>query len=135
MANNINIDVDDYVSDIINLLESVTLSFQDGVIEDSCFMEESDDVTNALIRIPPLKLKRLPSDFKYVHLDPDGSYPIIISSFLTTKMEHKLVNVIQIYRSAIDWTLDDMKGIDPSIFHKASILRRLPKLLGNSNVV
>ena len=72
--------------------------------------------SETLIPAPPsLELKPLPSELKYVHLDENGKYPIIISSSLSPEQENKLIDVIQKHRSAIGWSLDDIKGINPKV--------------------
>ncbi|CAN6576830.1 unnamed protein product [Malus baccata var. baccata] len=42
--------------------------------------------------------------------------PVIISSSLTAQEEDKLVRVLQEYRTAIRWTLADIKGISPTTY-------------------
>ena len=49
------------------------------------------------------------------YLDLDGSHPGIISSTLDSTQERKLLDFIQQHRSAIGWTLEDIKGIEPHI--------------------
>ncbi|KAM2863776.1 hypothetical protein FF1_022506 [Malus domestica] len=61
-----------------------------------------------------LELKLLPSHLKYVFLGEQKTMPVIISSSLTAQEEDKLVRVLREYRTAIGWTLADIKGISPS---------------------
>ncbi|KAM1271317.1 hypothetical protein ACFX2J_032155 [Malus domestica] len=78
------------------------------------------DSTNKLlpsvIQPPSLELKPLPSHLKYVFLGKQETLPIIISSLLTAQEEDKLVRVLREYRTAIGWTLADIKGISPYHF-------------------
>ncbi|KAM2711981.1 hypothetical protein EV1_032053 [Malus domestica] len=78
------------------------------------------DSTNKLlpsvIQPPSLELKPLPSHLKYVFLGEQETLPIIISSSLTAQEEDKLVRVLREYRTAIGWTLADIKGISPYHF-------------------
>lgn len=72
-------------------------------------------MSNTLIPTPLVELKPLPSELDYVHLDVDGHRLINISSSLAPKQEHKLIDVTQAHHSTIKWTLDDNKGICPSV--------------------
>ncbi|CAN6720979.1 unnamed protein product [Malus baccata var. baccata] len=63
---------------------------------------------------PTLELKPLPSHLKYVFLGEDETLPVIISSSLTALEESKLVRVLKEYKTAIGWTLADIKGISPT---------------------
>ncbi|KAM1181525.1 hypothetical protein ACFX19_000121 [Malus domestica] len=67
-----------------------------------------------VIQPPSLEFKPLPSHLKYVFLGEQEMLPIIISSSLTTQEEKKLVRVLREYRTAIGWTLADIKGISPT---------------------
>ncbi|KAM2676301.1 hypothetical protein EV1_002983 [Malus domestica] len=68
----------------------------------------------SVIQPPSLELKPLPSRLKYVFLGEQETLPIIISSSLTAQEEDKLVRVLREYRTAIGWTLADIKGISPT---------------------
>ncbi|CAN6560268.1 unnamed protein product [Malus baccata var. baccata] len=61
-----------------------------------------------------LELKPLPSHLRYVFLGEDETLPVIISSSLTAEDESKLVRVLKEYKTAIGWTLADIKGISPT---------------------
>ncbi|CAN6554896.1 unnamed protein product [Malus baccata var. baccata] len=63
---------------------------------------------------PTLELKPLPSHLRYVFLGEDETLPVIISSSLTAQEESKLVRVLKEYKTAIGWTLADIKGISPT---------------------
>ncbi|CAN6700797.1 unnamed protein product [Malus baccata var. baccata] len=63
---------------------------------------------------PTLELKPLPSHLKYVFLGEDQTLPVIISSSLTAQEEDKLIRVLKEHKSAIGWTLADIKGISPT---------------------
>ncbi|CAN6579433.1 unnamed protein product [Malus baccata var. baccata] len=65
----------------------------------------------SVIQPPSLELKPLPSHLKYVFLGEQETLPVIISSSLTAQEEDKLVRVLREYRTAIGWTLVDIKGI------------------------
>ncbi|CAN6554889.1 unnamed protein product [Malus baccata var. baccata] len=63
---------------------------------------------------PSLELKPLPSHLKYVFLAEQETLPAINSSSLTAQEEDNLVRVLWEYRTAIGWTLADIKGISPT---------------------
>ncbi|CAN6560281.1 unnamed protein product [Malus baccata var. baccata] len=68
----------------------------------------------SVVQPPTLELKPLPSHLKYVFLGEDDTLPVIISSSLTAQEESKLVRVLKEYKTAIGWTLADIKGISPT---------------------
>ncbi|CAN6711810.1 unnamed protein product [Malus baccata var. baccata] len=68
----------------------------------------------SVIQPPSLELKPLPSHLKYVFLGEQETLPIIISSSLTAQEKDKLVRVLRKYRTAVGWTLADIKGISPT---------------------
>ncbi|KAB2606299.1 S ribonuclease [Pyrus ussuriensis x Pyrus communis] len=63
---------------------------------------------------PTLELKPLPSHLKYVFLGQDQTLPVIISNLITAQEEDKLIRVLKEHKSAIGWTLADIKGISPT---------------------
>ncbi|KAL5560436.1 hypothetical protein UlMin_036647 [Ulmus minor] len=76
--------------------------------------------TTSSIKEPPkLELKELPSHLRYAFLEESSYYPVIINSSLNDLEEEKLLRVLREHRKAIGWTIDDIKGISPSIcMHK-----------------
>ncbi|CAN6718900.1 unnamed protein product [Malus baccata var. baccata] len=68
----------------------------------------------SIVQAPTLELKPLPSQLKYVFLGEDQTLPVIISSSLTAQEEDKLIRVLKEHKSAIGWTLADIKGISPT---------------------
>ena len=66
-----------------------------------------------------LTLKELPSHLKYEFLEPEKRKPVIISAALTEAEEQKLLEILRKYKEAIAWSIEDLKGISPSIcMHK-----------------
>ncbi|CAN6687824.1 unnamed protein product [Malus baccata var. baccata] len=64
---------------------------------------------------PTLELKPLPDHLKYVFLGDDETLPVIVSSSLTTHEEEKLIRVLREHKTAIGWTLADIRrGSTPS---------------------
>ena len=66
-------------------------------------------------RPPKLELKPLPSHLKYAFLGVEETFPVIISSSLGSNQENKLFEILRTHRSAIGWTIADIKGIRPLI--------------------
>jgi hypothetical protein len=64
---------------------------------------------------PVFDLKPLPDDLKYAYIDDKKIYPIIINSKLSGKEEERLLETLKKHRGAIGYTLDDLKGISPTI--------------------
>ena len=66
-----------------------------------------------------LTLKELLSHLKYEFLEPEKRKPVIISAALTEAEEQKLLVILRKYKEAIAWSIEDLKGISPSIcMHK-----------------
>ena len=64
-------------------------------------------------------MKELPSHLKYEFLEPDKRKPVIILAALTEAEEQKLLVILRKYKEAIAWSIEDLKGISPSIcMHK-----------------
>ncbi|XP_014511522.1 uncharacterized protein LOC106770213 [Vigna radiata var. radiata] len=61
-----------------------------------------------------LELKELPLHLKYVFLEANGGKPVIISKALSPKEEEKLVEVLNVNKGAIGWSIADLKGISPT---------------------
>jgi hypothetical protein len=68
---------------------------------------------------PKKELKLLPDNLKYKFLGPAKSLPVIIASDLIDAQEEELLEVLREHKEAIDWTIEDIKGISPSlVMHK-----------------
>ncbi|KAM1519888.1 hypothetical protein ACFX1Z_022643 [Malus domestica] len=103
----------DEVVDMVAALESLPsqsgkspLSILDSVL--------ANKLLPSIVQPPTLELKPLPSHLKYVFLGEDQTLPVIISSSLTAQEEDKLIRVLKEHKSAIGWTLADIKGISPT---------------------
>ncbi|CAN6712666.1 unnamed protein product [Malus baccata var. baccata] len=68
----------------------------------------------SVIQAPVLELKSLPDHLKYVFLGDEETLPVIVSSSLTALEEEKLIRVLKDHKTAIGWTLADIKGISPT---------------------
>nr|XP_016507125.1 PREDICTED: uncharacterized protein LOC107824834 [Nicotiana tabacum] len=63
---------------------------------------------------PKLELKPLPGHLRYEFLGPDSTLPVIISSGLLDVQVQQLLQVLKECKTAIGWTMADIKGISPA---------------------
>ena len=66
-------------------------------------------------RPPKLELKPLPTHLKYAFLGEEDTFPVIISSSLDLTQENQLLEILKTHRTALGWTIADIKGISPLI--------------------
>ena len=76
-------------------------------IEDRVFPSEE--------KPPKLELKPLPLHLRYAFLGVEETFPVIISSTLESYRENKLLEILRTHKTAIGWTIIDIKGISPLI--------------------
>ena len=67
-------------------------------------------------RPPKLELKPLPTHLKYAFLVEEETFPVIISSSLELNQENQLLEILRTHRTALCWTIADIKGISPLIY-------------------
>ena len=67
-------------------------------------------------------MKELLSHLKYVFLELEKAKLVIISVALTEDEEQKLLKILRKYKEAIAWSIEDLKGISPSIFMHKNLL-------------
>ncbi|CAN6691797.1 unnamed protein product [Malus baccata var. baccata] len=65
-------------------------------------------------KAPKLELKLIPEHLKYAFLEEDETLPVIISSQLTAEEGEKLIRVLKDHKTAIAWSIADIKGINPA---------------------
>ena len=88
------------------------LSLNENSQEHVCSKDEK--VAEQETSVEGLILKELLSHLKYAFLEP-----VIISAALTEFEEQKLLQILRKYKEAIAWSIEDLKGINPSIcMHK-----------------
>ncbi|KAM2645570.1 hypothetical protein EV1_019107 [Malus domestica] len=102
--------------DIIEMVAALeSLPSQTGKFLDPILSSVSaNKMLPSVVQPPTLELKPLPSHLRYVFLGEDETLPVIISSSLTAQEDSKLVRVLKEYKTAIGWTLADIKGISPT---------------------
>ena len=62
-----------------------------------------------------LVLKELPSHLKYAYLELPRNKPVIISAKLSDAEEQRLLEILRKHKESIAWSIEDLKGISPSI--------------------
>jgi hypothetical protein len=99
--------------DLDKLLEQA-----DAMLETTPLVSSEKEET--IVPDPPKKeLKPLSENLKYKFLGPAESLPVIIASDLVDAQEEKLLDVLKEHKEAIGWTIEDIKGISPSVvMHK-----------------
>ena len=66
-----------------------------------------------------LVLKELPSHLKYAYLEMLKNKPVIISARISDAEEQRLLEILRKHKESIAWSIEDLKGISPSIcMHK-----------------
>lgn len=64
---------------------------------------------------PQVELKPLPSNLKYIFLGDNETYPVIVNATLNGQELEKLKSILITYRGAIGYSIDDLKGLSPSL--------------------
>jgi len=78
---------------------------------------------------PSLELKPFSDSLKYVFLDPNETYPVIIASDLNEDQEGKLLKVFRKNKETIWWTFGDIKDVSLPLYKTKFILRRMLNLI------
>ncbi|XP_073152856.1 uncharacterized protein [Henckelia pumila] len=68
----------------------------------------------SVLQAPVVELKMLPNHLKCVFLGEGETLPVIISNSLEPDQEEQLVKVLQEHKTAIGWTIANIKEIIPS---------------------
>ena len=100
------------IIEVVAALESLPQQY--GKVPLSLSNSVSTKMLPSVVQAPSLELKPLPDHLKYVFLGEGETLPVIISSSLTAMEEEKLVRVLREHKTAIGWTLADIKGISPT---------------------
>ncbi|CAL2256448.1 unnamed protein product [Prunus armeniaca] len=93
----------------VSVLNRIRLGFQSGI------WVRSSHLIPFVVKPPKLELKPLPSHLKYAYLAEFETLPVIIASDLTLLEEDKLIRVLKEFKSAIGWSIADIKGINPTM--------------------
>ena len=54
-------------------------------------------------------------NLKYIFFGSNESLPVIISSSLTCDQEAQIIKLLQKYKKAIAWKIEDIRGISPAL--------------------
>jgi len=82
-------------------------------------LESNEKEEAAVPELPNKELKPLPDNLKYKFLGQAETLLVIIASDLLVAQEEKLLDVLREHKEAIGWTIEDIKGISPSVvMHK-----------------
>ena len=84
---------------------------------------------------PVFELKPIPDTLKYAYLDEKKIYPVIISANLSEHEEERLLKTLKKHRAAIGYTLDDLKGISPTLCQHKIKLEKDAKLVFDPTTV
>lgn len=68
----------------------------------------------SIVRAPDLELKQLPEQLKYAYLGENQTLPVIVAANLNLVEQEKLLRVLREHKTALGWTIADIKGISPS---------------------
>jgi len=88
---------------------------QANAILEFTHLESNEKEEDAVLEPPKKELKPLPDNLKYKFLGPAKTLPLIIASNLLAAQEEKLLDVLREHKEAIGWTIEDIKGISPSV--------------------
>ncbi|CAA7405487.1 unnamed protein product [Spirodela intermedia] len=92
--------------------------FDDPDVIDDCVLEELEEIENINLEEKKeedhlnLELKPLPSSLKYMFLEENNSFPVIIAADLSNEQEEELLDVLRKNKKAMGWKMDDLRGID-----------------------
>jgi hypothetical protein len=68
----------------------------------------------SIVHAPNLELKQLPEHLTYAYLGENKTLPVIVAANLSLGEEEKLLRVLREHKTAIGWTIADIKGISPA---------------------
>ncbi|KAG5553970.1 hypothetical protein RHGRI_011741 [Rhododendron griersonianum] len=109
-------DIDESIEQVNALLDAAPLmsidEWQPKVVPLSL---STSPALPSIVEPPKLELKPLPITLKYKFLGPCESLPVIIASDLDDTQEEKLLNVLKEHKEAIGWSINDIKGVSPSL--------------------
>ncbi|CAM8983325.1 unnamed protein product [Rhodiola kirilowii] len=68
------------------------------------------------------ELKPLPSNLRYEFLGPNSMHPVIVGATLNENETSKLLHVLKNNKKALGYSIDDLKGISPSLcMHRINV--------------
>jgi hypothetical protein len=116
---------DELEGDLLQQVMATTLEEEllppclDDVADYFSLAEEEAELQDLEQEVKPktshVELKQLPPGLQYVFLNGDCETPVMISDKLPNDETQRLVATLEKYRSVIDYSLKDLKGIGPSL--------------------
>ncbi|KAL5565027.1 hypothetical protein UlMin_028191 [Ulmus minor] len=112
-------DIDDSYSHAVNVVNVFDKS--QGFVKKSwqpCFEElpkERETPKPSSEEVPTSTLAPLPKGLKHAFLGPGDIFPVIISSELSDVQSDKLLDLLREHKTALGWTIANIKGISPLI--------------------
>ncbi|XP_061338843.1 uncharacterized protein LOC133285603 [Gastrolobium bilobum] len=101
---------DQELGDELEALDEVTPQEERDVVFEVLEKKEDNSVTLA----PKVELKELLETLKYAFLGDEEQYPVIINKELSYDEEKNLLEVLKQNKTATEWSISDLKGINPS---------------------
>jgi len=106
---------------LINILDHITRPIDHSVYSTELLDHNPSSEANLVsddwseLKAPKVDLKTLPKGLRYVFLGLNSTYPVIVNDELTTDQVNLLITELKKYRRAIGYSLDDIKGISPTL--------------------
>ncbi|KAL6218691.1 hypothetical protein ACLB2K_011901 [Fragaria x ananassa] len=128
MGNKIPLTPDAVPLSMLETVQSLEVVAEVCYSSPSPILFSSNKFLPSIVQAPKLDLKVLPEHLKYVYLGENETLPVIISSSLEKEQEERLIKVLKRHKTAIGWTLADIKGISPTMW--ISPVQVVPKKSG-----
>lgn len=108
------------ITECVQYLEARPLAFIKRPFEE--FGKGITKSMSSIEKPPILKLKLLPAHLRYAFLGDSSTLPVIVSASLIEEQLDKLLRVLRDHKTALGWSIADIKGTNPSIYmHKILI--------------
>ncbi|KAL4315591.1 hypothetical protein AHAS_Ahas15G0200400 [Arachis hypogaea] len=114
------VDLIDSLVEEINMATSLESELEDIFkdvqpdLGDSEELKEPLEIPQEEEKPPKPELKPLPPSLKYAFLGEGDTFPVIISSALNSQEEKALLQVLRTHKTALGWSISDLKGISPA---------------------
>ncbi|XP_070019527.1 uncharacterized protein [Nicotiana sylvestris] len=97
--------------DVIVETNDEVLTIEDPLAACLMNLDETPPAKPSIKELPKLELKPLPNHLRYEFLGPNSTLPVIISSSLLAVQAQQLLQVLKECKTAIGWTMADIKRI------------------------
>jgi len=78
-------------------------------------LQEDSKPSSDEVKVPDVELKLLPSSLRYEFIGPKSTYLVIMNENLNATQIDSLLRELRMHHKVIGYTLDDLKGIHPSL--------------------